>query len=76
MDSAEIIKIAITVIVLVIAIVGHEIMHGLIAYKYGDHTASDAGRLKINPLVHIDPIGSIVVPAMSLRIYKPYRQNF
>ncbi|MDF1881145.1 site-2 protease family protein [Sulfurimonas sp. MAG313] len=39
-------------------------MHGLIAYKYGDHTASDAGRLKINPLVHIDPIGSIVVPAM------------
>jgi len=64
LEIAEIIKIAITVIVLVVAIVGHEIMHGLIAYKYGDTTAKDAGRLKVNPLVHIDPIGSIVVPAL------------
>jgi len=64
LDSAEIIKIAITVIVLIIAIVGHEIMHGLVAYKYGDNTAKDAGRLNINPLVHVDPIGTIVVPAM------------
>lgn len=64
MDSTEIIKIAITIIVLVIAIVGHEIMHGLVAYKYGDETAKNAGRLKINPIVHIDPIGSIVVPAL------------
>ena len=64
MDSAELIKIAITVSVLIIAIVGHEIMHGLVAYKYGDTTAIDAGRLKINPIVHIDPIGSLVVPAL------------
>ena len=64
MDNAEIIKIAITVIVLIIAIVGHEIMHGLVAYKYGDKTAKDAGRLSINPIVHIDPIGTIVVPAL------------
>ena len=64
MDSAELIKIAITIVVLVIAIVGHEIMHGLVAYKYGDTTAKNAGRLSINPIVHIDPIGSIVVPAM------------
>lgn len=64
MDNAEIIKIAITVLVLIIAIVGHEIMHGLVAYKYGDNTAKDAGRLNINPLVHVDPIGTIVVPAL------------
>jgi len=64
LENAEIIKIAITVVVLIIAIVGHEIMHGLIAYKYGDTTAKDEGRLKINPLVHIDPIGTIVVPAI------------
>ena len=64
MESAEIIKIAITIVVLIIAIVGHEIMHGLIAYKYGDITAKNAGRLNINPIVHIDPIGSIVVPAL------------
>jgi len=64
LENAEIIKIAITIAVLIIAIVGHEIMHGLVAYKYGDHTAKDAGRLSINPIVHIDPIGTIVVPAL------------
>ena len=64
MDSAELIKIAITVIVLVVAIVGHEIMHGLVAYKYGDNTAKNAGRLSVNPIVHIDIIGTIIVPAM------------
>jgi len=64
LDSIEIIKILITIAVLVIAIVGHEIMHGLVAYKYGDNTAKDAGRLSINPIVHIDPIGTIVVPAL------------
>lgn len=64
MENAEIIKIVLTILVLIIAIVGHEIMHGYVAYKYGDNTAKDAGRLKINPIVHIDPIGSIVVPAL------------
>jgi len=64
LDSVEVYKIIITAVVLVIAIVGHEIMHGLVAYKFGDTTAKDAGRLKINPIVHIDPIGSIVVPAL------------
>lgn len=64
MDNIEIIKILITASVLIIAIVGHEIMHGLVAYKYGDNTAKDAGRLNINPIVHIDPVGTIVVPTL------------
>jgi Zn-dependent protease len=46
----------------VIAIVGHEIMHGLVARHYGDMTATMEGRLSINPLKHIDPFGSIVFP--------------
>lgn len=46
----------------VIAIVGHEIMHGLVAKHYGDLTATQEGRLSINPLKHIDPFGSIVFP--------------
>lgn len=46
----------------VIAIVGHEIMHGLVARHYGDMTATMKGRLSINPLKHIDPFGSIVFP--------------
>ncbi len=64
MLSIEILKIAAAVAALAIAIIGHEIMHGYIAYKYGDTTAKDAGRLSINPLVHIDPIGTILVPAL------------
>ena len=64
MESSEIIKILLTIVILVIAIVGHEIMHGLVAYKYGDNTAKNAGRLSLNPIVHVDPIGTIVVPAL------------
>ena len=64
MSEAEIIKIISMIIALMIAIIGHEIMHGWVAYKYGDNTAKSLGRLKINPLVHIDPVGSILVPGM------------
>ncbi len=52
------------ILALVVAIVGHEIMHGWVAYKYGDTTAKSQGRLSINPLIHVDPIGTILVPAM------------
>ncbi len=64
MDSIDLIKIATAVIALLIAIIGHEIMHGWVAYKYGDMTAKNAGRLTINPISHIDPVGSLLVPAM------------
>ena len=64
MDFIDILKIATAVIALLIAIIGHEIMHGWVAYKYGDKTAKNAGRLTINPISHIDPIGSLLVPAM------------
>ena len=64
MTEMEIIKIITMIVALLVAIIGHEIMHGLIAYKYGDNTAKAYGRLKINPIVHIDPVGSILVPAM------------
>jgi len=64
MSEAEIIKIISMIIALMVAIIGHEIMHGWVAYKYGDNTAKSLGRLKINPLVHIDPVGSILVPGM------------
>jgi Zn-dependent protease len=64
MNEVQIIKIVTMVLALAIAIIGHEIMHGLVAYRYGDNTAKSLGRLKINPLVHIDPVGTILVPAM------------
>ncbi|WP_294954746.1 site-2 protease family protein [Sulfurovum sp.] len=64
MNELEIIKIIAMVFALAIAIIGHEIMHGWVAYRYGDNTAKSLGRLKINPLVHIDPVGTIIVPAL------------
>ena len=54
--------IAIPKLVLVFSIVVHEVAHGYTAWKLGDDTAHDAGRLTLNPLPHIDPFGSIVVP--------------
>lgn len=64
MENSEILKITASVLALAIAIIGHEIMHGRMAYYYGDDTAKNAGRLSINPLVHIDPVGTIIVPAL------------
>jgi Zn-dependent protease len=47
---------------LAIAIVFHEVAHGRVAQFFGDNTARDAGRLSLNPLRHIDPIGTIILP--------------
>lgn len=65
MSSIDLLEIAAAIIALLIAIIGHEILHGWVAYKYGDMTAKSAGRLSINPLIHIDPVGSILVPLMT-----------
>jgi Zn-dependent protease len=63
MELLDILKIAAAVLALAVAIIGHEIMHGWVAYMYGDMTAKNAGRLTINPLSHIDLVGTIIVPA-------------
>jgi len=47
---------------LIIAITAHEFAHGWVAYKLGDNTAKFSGRLTLNPLAHIDPIGTIILP--------------
>lgn len=60
MGIAEIV----TIVVLILSIVLHEVAHGYAANWLGDPTARLAGRLTANPLPHIDPIGSVVVPAM------------
>jgi len=63
MESIDILKIATAVLALAVAIIGHEIMHGWVAYMYGDTTAKNAGRLTINPISHVDLVGTIIVPA-------------
>jgi len=51
---------------LFVAVILHEISHGVVAYAYGDDTAKRAGRLTLNPIPHIDPFGSIILPAMAV----------
>ena len=63
MDSIDLLKIVAAVLALAVAIIGHEIMHGWVAYMYGDTTAKNAGRLSINPISHVDLVGTIIVPA-------------
>jgi len=51
-------------VALVVAVILHEIAHGVVALWFGDDTAKRAGRLTLNPVPHIDPFGSIILPAM------------
>jgi len=55
-----------------LAIVLHEVAHGWVADKLGDDTARWMGRLTLNPLKHIDPIGTILVPVMLLVVGSPF----
>lgn len=53
-------------IILIFSIIIHEIAHGYVAEMLGDPTARLAGRLTLNPVSHIDPLGSIILPAIML----------
>jgi Zn-dependent protease len=57
-------RLAIVVPPLLLAITFHEAMHGYAAYRLGDPTAKLLGRLTLNPIAHIDPLGSVIIPAL------------
>lgn len=56
---------SVAVIPVIFAITVHEVAHGWVARRFGDRTAEMLGRLTLNPLKHIDPIGTIIVPALA-----------
>ena len=56
--------ILIILIIIVASVILHELAHGVVAYWLGDSTAKDAGRLTLNPIKHIDPYMSILVPVV------------
>lgn len=58
--------IALSVIILIFSVIIHEVMHGYAALMFGDRTAERAGRLTLNPIPHIDPIGTILLPGILL----------
>jgi len=53
-------------IVLLFSVIIHELAHGYVAYSLGDPTAKYAGRLTLNPLKHLDPFGSVILPFLFL----------
>lgn len=57
---------------LLLAVVCHEVAHGYVAYRLGDPTAAAMGRLTLNPIPHIDPIGTILLPGILLLTGAPF----
>ena len=64
-------KFILTLSIFFFAVVIHEFAHGWIAWRLGDSTARDQGRLTLNPLAHIDPIGTIFLPLILLVSHSP-----
>ena len=64
-------KISIWAIPVLFAITLHEVAHGWMARYFGDRTAEMLGRLSLNPLRHIDPVGTVLVPGLLLAIGGP-----
>jgi Zn-dependent protease len=65
-------EVSVWVLPLVIAITFHEAAHGFVAHRLGDNTAYDLGRVSFNPLRHIDPFGTLIVPAILLMSHSPF----
>jgi Zn-dependent protease len=65
-------QISIMAIPLLLAIILHEVAHGWVANRLGDPTAKMAGRLTLNPLAHIDPIGTLLLPGLLILSHSPF----
>ena len=64
-------ELIVRIVALVFSIIMHEMAHGYAAYRLGDPTARDAHRLTLNPLAHIDPIGSVLLPLILILTKSP-----
>jgi Zn-dependent protease len=70
--SSFIQQISIMAIPLLLGVILHEVAHGWVANKLGDPTARLSGRLTLNPLAHIDPFGSILIPGILILSHAPF----
>jgi Zn-dependent protease len=71
-DSAMIYSVSIWLLPVLIAVTFHEAAHGFVARFLGDETASQLGRVSLNPLRHIDPFGTILLPGLLLLAHSPF----
>src|SRR3989344_66397 len=66
MEIVTIVTFIFVLVILLFSVIIHELAHGSVAYSLGDPTAKYAGRLTLNPLKHLDPIGSVLLPILLL----------
>jgi Zn-dependent protease len=64
-------QIPISITILLFSVIIHEVSHGVVAEKLGDPTARRMGRITLNPLPHIDLVGSIILPALAVIMHLP-----
>ena len=77
MSISDIINYVLVLIVALPSLTIHEFAHGWAAYKFGDNTAKNMGRLTLNPIAHIDPFGTLLLPLIIKFGYaKPVPVNF
>lgn len=62
--SSQAFRIVLSVLLLMFSAIVHEVAHGFVAYLCGDNTAKNAGRLTLNPVKHLDPFGSVILPLL------------
>lgn len=62
--GGQVLSFVIVLVVILVSMTLHELMHGVVAYWLGDDTAKNDGRLSLNPLKHLDPVYSILVPVL------------
>ena len=71
LNYEKLLELAITLVAAMVCIIPHEVSHGYAAYRLGDPTAKNAGRLTMNPLRHIDPVGLLVMAVAHFGWAKP-----
>jgi len=72
LQNSTIYAVSVWVLPVLIAITFHEAAHGFVAHHFGDNTAWDRGRVTFNPFKHIDPFGTLLLPAILLLSHSPF----
>jgi Zn-dependent protease len=66
LGNLSIAHVLLLVVVVLVSLTVHEMMHALVGFKLGDDTAAEKGRITLNPLAHIDPVMTILLPIISI----------
>jgi Zn-dependent protease len=64
--NSSIQRLSIMIVPFLVAVIFHEVAHGFVAYRWGDSTARDQGRITFNPAPHIDPLGTLILPVLMM----------